>query len=342
MIPLLALTAGDFNGIGPEIVMKAIRSPRVRRVAVPILFGPRTAFERAAGFSRRSIHLVDLAGIDGTTVRILWRHGRIPLFPIGMLPASAIHPGATEATAGTLAGLSLAAAVSAARLREVDGVVTAPVSKRALHLAGIHQPGQTEIVRDLSGGRHVAMMLVSPTLKVGLVTIHLPLAEVSNVLTKKLLEDRISVIHDALQHDWGIRAPRMAVLGLNPHAGENGDMGTEERSIISPVISRLCKRGMNIHGPFPADAFFARYNPAKWDGVVAMYHDQGLIPLKMTAAGRGVNVSVGLPVIRTSPDHGTAFDIAGKGIADASSMIEAVELAATFARNRARYQRRIR
>jgi 4-hydroxythreonine-4-phosphate dehydrogenase len=217
---------------------------------------------------------------------------------------------------------------------EARALVTAPVSKHALHLAGINAPGQTELLQRLTRSPHVAMMLVSGPLRVGLVTIHTPLRNVSRTLTHALLRERVTVIHRALRTDWRIRSPRLAILALNPHAGEGGDIGNEEQRVIIPVIASLREDGLRLDGPFAADAFFARYEPGVYDAVVAMYHDQGLIPLKMSARGSAVNVSVGLPIVRTSPDHGTAFDIAGRSIADPASMIEAIRTAVTLASRR--------
>jgi 4-hydroxythreonine-4-phosphate dehydrogenase len=186
------------------------------------------------------------------------------------------------------------------------------------------------------------MMLVSRTMRVGLVTIHIPVAEVARSITMDSLRDRIRTIHEALRIDWRIRAPRIAVLGLNPHAGEGGDLGSEEEAMIMPVIHELRAGNINIDGPFPADSFFGKYKPGIYDAVVAMYHDQGLIPLKMSSFGQGVNVSVGLPIVRTSPDHGTAFDLAGKGVARPGSTVESIKLAVLIAANRNKAQQRKR
>jgi 4-hydroxythreonine-4-phosphate dehydrogenase len=180
------------------------------------------------------------------------------------------------------------------------------------------------------------MMLVHRTLKVGLVTIHEPLGRVPHLLTRSLLMEKIGTITNGLIHDWGIRNPRLAVLGLNPHAGEHGYIGSEEKRIIIPVIGRLRKKGIRLSGPYPADSFFSAYNRTEYDAVVAMYHDQGLIPLKMSASRNAVNVTLGLRILRTSPDHGTAFPIAGRGIADPSSMIEAIITAVQILRKRRR------
>jgi 4-hydroxythreonine-4-phosphate dehydrogenase len=228
--------------------------------------------------------------------------------------------------------MSLEKAVALVQEGKADAIATAPVSKQALHRAGVAFPGQTEIVQWLSGSRHVAMMLVSDVMRVGLATIHIPVKKVALVLTKQLLREKIGVVRNALKQDWRIRSPRIAVLALNPHASEGGDIGREDIDIVAPVVREYARRG--VAGPFPADAFFGRYKKGDYDAIVAMYHDQGLIPLKMSSFGKAVNISVGMNVVRTSPDHGTAFDIAGKGIADPSSMIEAIILAAQVAINR--------
>jgi 4-hydroxythreonine-4-phosphate dehydrogenase len=315
--PLLAITAGDMNGIGPEVVLKALAHSRVRSACTPVLVGPAAVFRYAAKPAGKvallsKVAIVELPGKEDATPR----------------------PGALSQAAGRIAGLAIEKAVELVHAGEVEGIVTAPVSKHALHLAGFNVPGQTEMLQELTGAPGVAMMLVSHAMKVGLATIHIPIKAVSRALTFELLTSRVRIIHQALRQDWKIRKPRLALLALNPHAGEGGAIGSEEARVIIPALAQLRKEKMDVEGPFPADAFFGRGTPDDYDAVVAMYHDQGLIPLKLTARGAAVNVSVGLPIIRTSPDHGTAFDIAGKGRADERSMVEAICLAALFARNR--------
>lgn len=325
--PTLAITIGDFNGVGPEVTLKSIGHPAVRRVCRVVLVGPAEAFGVYAAKLRIPLHLTPF---DGTT----------PSPPSYSLLESSSHstrhivPGKLSRRAGEAAVAAIASAVKAARAGIVDGIVTAPVSKQALHLAGARFPGQTEMVQRLSGSSRVAMMLVSDTMRVGLATIHIPLCEVARTVTREHLRERIDIIYSALQRDWRIRRPKIAVLGLNPHASEGGDIGNEDPTIVSPVIKECRKKGMNIEGPFPADAFFGLYKQGMYDGIVAMYHDQGLIPLKMSSFGKAVNISAGLDIVRTSPDHGTAFDIAGKGIANPGSMIAAITLAALVVRNR--------
>jgi 4-hydroxythreonine-4-phosphate dehydrogenase len=313
--PAIAITIGDCNGIGPEIVLKSVSDPSVRRICSPVLVGPVDAFE----FYARRLRMP------------LPSH---PIVESSVLPISQIRPGLVSAKSGRAAAKAIEAAVHLAEAGIVQAMVTAPVSKHALHRAHVRFPGHTEMLQRLTGSKRVAMMLVSATMRVGLVTIHVPIKRVSSLITRKLLRQRIEVIHKALSQDWRIKKPRIAILALNPHAGESGDIGTEDQRIIVPVVQHLASTMMNIKGPFPADAFFARNMSQDFDAVIAMYHDQGLIPLKMSAQGRAVNVSAGLPIVRTSPDHGTAFDIAGKGIADPASMIEAIKLAVFIARNR--------
>jgi len=325
MKPTIAITVGDYNGIGPEVSLKAIASPLVRRLCIPVLVGPREIYERVASRLALRVQFLPFPSARGDSARAVQI-----LEPEGGTPVR-FSPGRLSAGAGAAAGAAIRASVSLVLGGGARALVTAPVSKHALHLAGINAPGQTELLQRLTRSPHVAMMLVCGPLRVGLVTIHTPLRNVSRMLTHALLRERVTVIHRALRTDWRIRSPRLAILALNPHAGEGGDIGNEEQRVIIPVIASLREDGLRLDGPFPADAFFARYEPGMYDAVVAMYHDQGLIPLKMSARGSAVNVSVGLPIVRTSPDHGTAFDIAGRSIADPASMICAIRTAVTLA-----------
>lgn len=330
--PVIAITLGDYNGIGPEVVLKSLRHRSTRALCKPILVGPREVLDY---YSQR-------LGISLAIHEVSSRGRGIPYLPASSLSREAICPGKLSKEAGEAAARALFQAVTLARQGTADAVVTAPVSKKALHLAGYNYPGQTEMVQHLSKSSHSAMMLVSRSLRVGLVTIHVPLARVSELLTSRLIKEKVTIIADALVRDWRITAPHLAILALNPHAGENGDIGDEEQRCIEPALRILRRTGLPIDGPFPADAFFARYKPGTYDAVVAMYHDQGLIPLKMSSRGRAVNITAGLTIVRTSPDHGTAFDIAGKGIADEGSMMAAIEVAALVAQNRRRNRRGLR
>lgn len=330
--PVIAITLGDYNGIGPEVVLKCLNKRATRALCNPLVIGPPQVLE----------YYAERLGIS-FALRPAASSGKgIPYVSSSEVSSEGIRPGKLSKEAGLAAGLAITFAVRLALEGKVDAVVTAPVSKRALHLAGFSYPGQTEMVQRLSNSPSSAMMLVSKTLRVGLVTIHVPLARVPGLITQNLVKEKITIIANALVRDWRIKKPRLAVLALNPHAGENGDIGSEEKRVIEPALRDLIKKGMRVAGPYPADAFFAQYSPNAYDAVVAMYHDQGLIPLKMSSFGKGVNITAGLRIVRTSPDHGTAFDIAGRGIADPGSMQEAIALAATVAKNRKRNREGLR
>lgn len=249
-------------------------------------------------------------------------------------PAGAhFAPGVLSGEAGRAAYDAIVAAVADARADRVDAVATAPVNKLAFARAGLPWKGHTDLLGHLTGSARVAMMFWSEPLKVVLATVHVPLGEVPAVLTPDVLDGVITLTARELPR-FGVPAPRLAVAGLNPHAGEEGLLGTEEQRVFAPVIAAARARGIDVSGPFPGDTVFLRASRGEFDVVVAAYHDQGLIPVKLLAFGASVNVTLGLPIVRTSVDHGTAFDIAGKGIADASSLVTAIRLAAQISRNR--------
>lgn len=238
--------------------------------------------------------------------------------------------GRVSSSAGKAAYDAIVSAVEDARAGRIDALATAPINKEAFAAAGLPWPGHTELLAHLTHAPRVAMMFYADALRVVLATVHIPLAAVPSALTRDRLETTIELAASELPR-FGFPSPRLAVAGLNPHAGEHGLMGTEERAVLGPAVDRCRTRGIDVSGPFPADTIFMRAMRGQFDAVVACYHDQGLIPIKMAAFGRAVNVTLGLPIIRTSVDHGTAFDIAGRGIADPSSLIEAVQLAARLA-----------
>jgi 4-hydroxythreonine-4-phosphate dehydrogenase len=242
------------------------------------------------------------------------------------------EPGRLSAEAGRAAYRAIVDAAADALVGDVAGIATAPINKEALRLAGLPWNGHTDLLAHLTGASRVAMMFYSDELRVVLATIHVPLADVPHLLTQTLMEQTIALTELGLPR-FDKMPPRIAVAGLNPHAGEHGLFGREEETVIAPAIACCRAKGIDVSGPFPADTVFVRARKGEFDVVVACYHDQGLIPIKLVAFGRAVNVTLGLPIIRTSVDHGTAFDIAGKGIADAGSMIEAVLLAARLARS---------
>ncbi len=292
--PRIAITAGDPSGIGPEVAAKAAADASVLDVCEPLVYN--------------------------------------------VTPRVEFTPGELSAAAGRAAYDTIVRATADARAGIVDGIATAPISKEALRLAGLPWSGHTDLLADLTGSPHVAMMFYSEGLRVVLATVHVALADVPRLLTQASLEATIDLtarelprFFDRDRHD---RSANIGVAGLNPHAGEHGLFGREEEITISPAIAACRARGVNVSGPFPGDTIFVRAVRGEFDAVIACYHDQGLIPVKLLAFGQAVNVTLGLPIVRTSVDHGTAFDIAGCGIADPGSMIAAVKLAARLARTR--------
>jgi 4-hydroxythreonine-4-phosphate dehydrogenase len=247
--------------------------------------------------------------------------------------ASHVTMGRVSPEAGRAAYDTIVRAVQAASTGEVDGIATAPVSKTAFAKAGLPWKGHTDLLAHLCGTSRVAMMFHAPELKVVLITVHVPLKDVPSLLTQTRVEQTIELTNEALPQ-FGIEAPRIAVAGLNPHAGEGGVLGDEDDEVLAPAVNAARQRGINVTGPWPADTVFVRASRGEFDCVLACYHDQGLIPVKLLSFGHAVNVTIGLPIIRTSVDHGTAFDIAGKDVADPGSMIEAVLLAARMAAHR--------
>jgi 4-hydroxythreonine-4-phosphate dehydrogenase len=248
----------------------------------------------------------------------------------GRIYTPGVAAGRLSAEAGRTAHWAIVAAVKDAMAGEVDAVATAPINKEAFALAGLPWRGHTELLAHLTGAPRVAMMFHSDALRVVLATIHVPLAEVPRLLTREVLDGVIRLAARELPR-FGFSRPRLAVCGLNPHAGEGGVLGDEEPRVIEPAIAACARDGISVSGPYPADTLFLRASRGEFDAVIACYHDQGLIPVKLLAFGKAVNVTLGLPIIRTSVDHGTAFDIAGRNAADPGSMVEAVRLAATLA-----------
>jgi 4-hydroxythreonine-4-phosphate dehydrogenase len=249
-------------------------------------------------------------------------------------PEAAVRTGSVSAAAGRAAYATIVRAVDFAKRGDVDAIVTAPINKLAFAKAGLKWKGHTDLIAHLCDSKRVAMMFHSPTLKVVLITVHVPLKSVSKYLTPALVDQTIGLTAEAMKM-FGTPKPRLALAGLNPHAGEHGVLGDEDDKVLVPAVRRARARRVNIEGPIPGDTVFVRAARGEYDCVIACYHDQGLIPVKLLSFGNAVNVTIGLPIIRTSVDHGTAFDIAGKGVANAGSMIAAVKLAAEMAHLRA-------
>jgi 4-hydroxythreonine-4-phosphate dehydrogenase len=322
---------GDHNGIGPEVALKSALSPIVRGCCSPVLVGSLDVFELWAKRFRRRIILRE---IESSSIRTHHEDDVIPVLSVNRFSLPRIVAGRVSGEAGAWAGRSIVAAARLCLNHSADAMVTAPVSKKALTIGGYKYDGQTNMLADICGERRFAMMLIARTFRVSPVTIHVPLKRVSNGITAQAILMKVEAVYRSLRKDFAIRQPRVAILGLNPHAGEGGLLGSEESNHILPAVRRAKQKGIRIDGPFPADGFFGRHLQNEYDTVIAMYHDQGLIPLKMMGFRCGVNFTAGLPLVRTSPDHGTAFDIAGKGIADPTSMVEAIKLAVTIVKNR--------
>jgi 4-hydroxythreonine-4-phosphate dehydrogenase len=328
--PVIAITIGDFNGVGPELALKAAVHPKVLKDCIPLLVGPQRVFEHVAKQYKLKLKFerATLASLQHLPPRTT------PLVDVADGIGADIQYGTPTKASGRSAGMALERAVELCLQNKVAAMVTAPVSKEALNAAGYNFPGQTEMIALLTRSQSVVMMLISETMRVGLVTIHTGLKNVAAQISREKIIEKIAIIDKSLKKDFRIKNPRLAVLALNPHCGENGLIGTEENDIIIPALAESRAAEIFADGPFPADAFFGNHSYKKFDAIVAMYHDQGLIPLKMSSFGKGVNFSAGLKIIRTSPDHGTAYDIAGKNKVNISSMLEAIKLALTISKNR--------
>ena len=327
----VAISMGDPAGIGPEVALKAIASPGIRRTVDAILVGDAGVWRATARRLGLPLHPV----YGGGPVR----RGSTRCVVTSELPASARRPGPPArrrdaARCGDAAYRAILAAVGLVRDGAAAALVTAPISKAHLAAAGHDFPGHTELLAHLCGDVPVRMLMVGSRLRVVLVTTHLPLAAVSRRLTRDMVLQTITLTAHALRIWFGMSSPRIAVTGLNPHAGEGGLFGTEDTRVILPAVGAARRRGVDATGPLAADGVFAHAAGGAYDAVVCMYHDQGLAPFKLLHFADGVNLTLGLPFVRTSPDHGTAFDIAGTGRADARSMIAALRLAATLAPQR--------
>ena len=321
----LALTLGDAAGIGPEIVVK------LHQAGLPaacVVYGDAGALRRACVALSAPLRIVELTDVNALANNA---HQTDCIFVRPTHPAlpENLPLGQVDSRAGQSAYDALCLAIDDAMLGKVRAIVTAPLNKEAMHAAGLDFPGHTEILAQRSGTPYVAMMLVNDRLRVILATIHIALSEVSPTLTTELELRTIELAQQACQA-MGILSPRIGVAGLNPHAGEHGKFGREDLDIIAPAIVQAQAQGINVSGPWPGDTLFMRARLGEFDICVAQYHDQGLIPIKYLGIDQGVNITVGLPFVRTSVDHGTAFDIAGKGVADPSSLREAFEMALTM------------
>ena len=328
--PIIGMSCGDINGIGLELIIKVVSDHKLIELCTPVIF----ASNKTINFYRKSVpesnfsynSTKDVSKLNPKQVNIVncWEE------------EIAVTPGQLNDIGGKYAKISLDAATTALKDGFIDALVTAPIHKKNIQSEDFPFTGHTPYLQHFFGVDEVLMLMTAENMRVGLVTEHVPIAKASEVISQELILKKLQILHQSLQKDFGIDKPKIAVLGLNPHAGDEGLIGQEEENVIRPAIKQA-KQNMMVFGPYSADAFFARGQYESFDAVLAMYHDQGLIPFKSLAIGEGTNYTAGLPVVRTSPDHGTAFDIAGKGKADHLSFLQAIFEAIDIVRTRAGY-----
>ncbi len=316
----IAITMGEPGGIGPEIIVKALFCAEIRNFCTPIVIGDIDTIKKAVRLTGLSLKVTPLSKLSDSKPKA----GKIEV--LGIKSSHSFKKCAPSSGAGRAVVSYVKKAVELALKKDVHAIVTAPVSKESLKLAGCSWHGHTELLAELTRTKDFSMMFAGEKLKIILATIHVPLKDVPRLLNKKLVLKTIMNAKNGMDM-LGIKKPRIAVAGLNPHAGEAGIFGNEEKKLIIPAVKEARKKGIKVSGPYPPDVVFHKAYKGDFDIVVCMYHDQGLIPFKMLGFEKGVNVTVGLPIIRTSPDHGTAFDIAWKNKANPSSMLEAIKLA---------------
>lgn len=322
--PVIGITMGDPVGIGPEIIVSALDDPFVYTVCRPLVLGDEGVMKRAIDLksARMNIHTTDTPAGGG------YCHGTMDLVPLSRLDAATLLAGHPTPGTGRAMIDYITTGVDLAMDGKIQAIATCPITKTAMKLARSKFHGHTELIADRTHTPRVAMMMAGDRLRVVLVTIHIPLCEVPARLNPAEILATISLTAETLKTRFGISEPRIAVAGLNPHGGEDGMFGNEEQEIITPAVEKARARGVAVSGPFPPDTVFFNAANDKFDAVVCMYHDQGLIPFKMIHFNDGVNTTLGLPIIRTSVDHGTAYDIAWRGIADPSSLVAAIKMAA--------------
>jgi 4-hydroxythreonine-4-phosphate dehydrogenase len=316
--PVIGISCGDINGIGLELIIKTFSDHRLLEQCTPLIF----ASNKVINFYRKSIADINF-NYQSTKEFTRLNHKQINVFGCWEEDV-VVSPGELTDIAGKYAVLSLQTAAAALKQKQIDGLVTAPIHKKNIQSPEFAFTGHTPYLKKIFEVNDVVMMLCAGNFRVALVTEHIPVSEIAKHITREVIVSKLMILHKSLQRDFGIDKPRIAVLGLNPHAGDEGLIGKEEETIIQPAIREAKNNNLLVVGPYSADAFFARRNHEKFDAVLAMYHDQGLIPFKTLASGEGVNYTAGLPAVRTSPDHGVAFDIAGKDKADPSSFLSAI------------------
>lgn len=324
----IGFTHGDINGIGYEIIIKSLIDNQIVDLITPIVFG----ISKVASYHRKTLNLQDFN--FNLVKRVDMANPKRPNIVNIYDREVKIDLGTLTNIAGEMAHLALTSALNSLDHGEIDAIVTAPINKKNIQSKDFSFPGHTEFFADRYDVHDYLMLMVSNELRIGVITGHIPIKDVSAALNEDLVIRKIKIMHESLKRDFAIQKPKIAILGLNPHAGDNGLLGTEEQEILEPVIKQAQENNMLVYGPYPADGFFGTPNYKQFDGILAIYHDQGMIPFKTLAFESGVNYTAGLPIIRTSPAHGTAFDIAGQDKADASSMRAAIYLACDIYRNR--------
>jgi 4-hydroxythreonine-4-phosphate dehydrogenase len=324
MRPKIAISMGDFNGIGPEVVLKHLSSVDLS-VSTPVIIGSEKVFQ----FYESKLNIRVSRNQVSKTEEI--KDDIVNILIINEPDSTDIQPTKITEAAGKAAMRAVEYGINSCLAHKTDALVTAPISKEAIHKAGYHYPGHTEFLAEKTGTDYFMMILATDQLRVGLLTGHIPLKDVAQSIQKDTIIKKLESLHTGLKENFGIKNPKIAVLGLNPHAGDGGVLGTEEIETIIPAINLVKRKGIEAEGPYPADGFFGSQKQNQFDAVLAMYHDQGLIPFKTLSFGKGVNFTAGLPIIRTSPDHGTAYDIAGLNRANPDSFSAAYNLAVDMA-----------
>ena len=323
---VVGISVGDLNGIGPEIIIKCYEDPRVLELNTPVIFASGKVMQF---FKNHFESKINFFNID-TPQNLV--HGKVNVVNVWQEPVK-IEFGKTDIKIGEYAIKSLEAATKALIEGTIDVLVTAPINKHNIQSEKFNFPGHTDYLAKALNGKSL-MFMISDGLRVGLLTDHVPLKDASNSITEALIIEKIATVTKSLKQDFGIRKPKVAVLAINPHAGDNGVIGNEDDTILRPTLEKIKANGSLVYGPYSADSFFGSNTYKSFDAIIASYHDQGLIPFKTIAFGQGVNFTAGLEKIRTSPDHGTAYEIAGKGVADESSMKHAIYAAIQIFRSR--------
>ena len=329
---VVGITQGDSNGIGYEVIIKSLADPRILDSFTPVVYGS----SKLMGFYRKTLHNIEQLDINVIPSAADAKQRKINL--VNCLPDNVYaEPGQSTPEAAKSAISALKAAVKDLKAGQIDVLVTAPINKRAMNAEGFSNTGHTEYLQQEFGTEDVTMIMVSEQLKVGVVTGHIPLRDVPRSITQEKILGKLRIMKASLERDFGIPDPKIAVLGLNPHCGDGGLLGDEEQSIILPAVQEASREGIQAFGPYSPDGFFSLGNYGRFDATLAMYHDQGLAPFKAIAFADGVNFTAGLPVVRTSPDHGTAYEMAGRDEADPRSMMSAIYTAIDIFRHRLQY-----